>query len=128
MIAEILGRLNDSDFCCGGGWRPAGLFLYSRHVGRRRVAPFGEDLTVVVVGGGERQPVPNPLESVQRTAAVPRLLAFPVFGSGDLAALLAVSFTPPGFGRRQSQRQPRPSFVFCSFEFLLIGFVPGQGV
>ena len=31
-------------------------------------APFGEDLTVVVVGGEERQPVSNPLESVQRTA------------------------------------------------------------
>ena len=33
-------------------------------------APFGEDLTVVVVGGGERQPVSNPLESqsVQRTS------------------------------------------------------------
>ena len=25
-------------------------------------APFGEDLTVVVVGGGERQPVPYPLD------------------------------------------------------------------
>jgi hypothetical protein len=33
-------------------------------------APYGEDLTVVVVGGGERQPVPNPLEPVQRKAAV----------------------------------------------------------
>ena len=32
--------------------------------------PFEEDLTVVVVGGEERQPVSNPLESVQRKAAV----------------------------------------------------------
>ena len=29
-------------------------------------APFGEDLTVVVVGGEERQPVSNPLEPVRR--------------------------------------------------------------
>ena len=28
-------------------------------------APFGEDLTVVVVGGEERQPVSNPLEPVR---------------------------------------------------------------
>ena len=55
-------------------------------------APFGEDLTVVVVGGGERQPVSNPLESVQRTAAVLRTpdglqcSAVVGFGSGDLSA------------------------------------------
>ena len=71
--------------------KPAGLFLYSRHVGRRRPL-FGEDLTVVVVGGDERQPVSNPLESVQRTAAVLRtpdgLQCSAVVGvsSGDLAA------------------------------------------
>ena len=31
-------------------------------------APCGEDPTLVAVGGEERQPVSNPLESVQRTA------------------------------------------------------------
>ena len=45
-------------------------------------APFGEDLTVVVVGGDERQPVPNPLESIRRKgqrakAAVPEPSASP---------------------------------------------------
>ena len=35
-------------------------------------APFGEDLTVVVVGGEERQPVSNPLEPIQRTCGEAR--------------------------------------------------------
>jgi hypothetical protein len=31
-------------------------------------------------------------------------------------------------GRRQSQRQPRPSFVFLFVRVFLISFVPDQGV
>ena len=33
------------------------------------MAAIGEDLTGVVVGDDERHPVPNPLESVRRSAA-----------------------------------------------------------
>ena len=57
-----------------------------------RILPTGYKVTVVVVGDGERQPVPNPLEPVQRTAAVLRtpdgLQCSAVVGisSGDLAA------------------------------------------
>ena len=70
--------------------KPAGLFCITDTLAG--AAPFGEDLTVVVVGGEERQPVSNPLESVQRTAAVLRtpdgLQCSAVVGvsSGDLSA------------------------------------------
>ena len=57
-------------------------------------APFGEDLTVVVVGGEERQPVSNPLEPVQRKAAVPALpMAFSV---RQWSASAVVTFRPSG--------------------------------
>jgi hypothetical protein len=55
--------------------RPAGLFLFPGALAgaapRSLVAAIGEVLTEVVVGGGERQPVSYPLESVRRHAAVP---------------------------------------------------------
>jgi hypothetical protein len=56
--------------------RPAGLFVNPDTL--TGAAPYGEDLTVVVVGGGERQPVSNPLESVQRKAAVLRTPEVPM--------------------------------------------------
>ena len=95
-----------------------GLVFVSRHVGRRR-APFGEDLTVVVVGGDERQPVSNPLEPVRRKAAVPALpMAFSV-RQWSASALVTLrpsgGFTPPGLGRWLGQRPPRPSFVVSGF-------------
>ena len=44
------------------GWlKPAALFLYFSRVTLAGAAPFGEDLTVVVGGGGERQPVSRTL-------------------------------------------------------------------
>ena len=97
-------------------------------------APFGEDLTVVVVGGGERQPVSNPLESVQRKAAVPALpMAFSVrqwSASAVVTLRPSGGFTPPGVGRRQSQRQPRPSFVVlvlvCDHIFAGSGLLKGR--
>ena len=93
-------------------------------------APYGEDLTLVVVGGGERQPVPNPLEPVQRKAAVPALpMAFSV---RQWLASAVVTFRPNGefHSPRWSgskRRLTRPSFAICKYVFL-IGFVPDQGV
>ena len=83
--------------------RPAGLFLYPGTLAG--AAPCGEDLTVVVVGGEERQPVSNPLENLERSVDGSRFgakakAAFPALpppdglqcsavvgvSSGDLAA------------------------------------------
>ena len=96
-------------------------------------APFGEDLTVVVVGGEERQPVSNPLESVQRKAAVP---ALPMAFSGrQWSASAVVTFRPsgefalpqvPGAGVVRKQASTDASLV-RSFGFGLISFLPDQG-
>ena len=57
-------------------------------------APYGEDLTLVVVGGEERQPISNPLEPVQRKAAVPALpMAFSV---RQWSASAVVTLRPSG--------------------------------
>ena len=67
-------------------------------------APFGEDLTVVVVGGGERQPVPYPLESIRRKAAFPALpMAFSV---RQWSASAVVTFRPSGETLRQNFSAP----------------------
>jgi hypothetical protein len=61
-------------------------------------APFGEGLTVVVVGGEERQPVSNPLEPVRR----PLRPKQPSPRTPDGLWRSAESFDPVlGSGRRQ---------------------------
>ena len=93
-------------------------------------APFGEDLTVVVVGGGERQPVSNPLESVQRTAAVLRtpdgLQCSAVVGVSSRVVTLRPSggFTPPGVVRKQASTDASLAFAVG---FGLISLLPDQG-
>ena len=69
---------------------------------------FGEDLTVVVVGGDERQPVSNPLESIRRKAAVPALpMAFSV---RQWSASAVVTLRPSGeFHSPRTRLEAEPS-------------------
>ena len=95
-------------------------------------APFGEDLTVVVVGGGERQPVPYPLESIRRKAAFP---ALPMAFSGrQWSASAVVTLRPSGefhSPRNRQAAEPATAASLVRYVFVrvfLIGFVPDQGV
>ena len=92
-------------------------------------APFGEDLTVVVVGGGERQPVPYPLESIRRKAAFPALpMAFSVrqwSASAVVTLRPSGEFHSPRIG--QAAEPATAASLVRSFGFGLISFLPDQG-
>ena len=92
-------------------------------------APFGEDLTVVVVGGEERQPVSNPhwsrFSAQQLSSALPMAFSVRQCSASAVVSLRpSGGFTPPGVVRKQASTD---ASLVRSFGFGLISFLPDQG-